>query len=628
MKRVVCGVPLLALVLGLSFGISRANAADKDFDQNTILLWSSDDMAALRAGTNASQLGAFLNDPAISSTIERFKGVMSEVFAKAMAEDSMPAEKKDQLKPIGDLLKEYGQAIFSETTGRFAFAAGYRQDTAGAMQPDVILHFQGSEKFDAMHGRMIELLAGLAGSELTRATVDLGGVSFKGLMFPEAPTPPPFKAPDGFLIGRKENHYYLGISKDGLRTYLESSNGQAQDGRLGGVPFYGRSLAAIGAGQQFLLLNLAPLWKLLPMAFGMAGPGGAQASTMFNSLGLTGMDGLAVNSTSDAQGMKSATIFGMNSRKGLLELLPTADGAMSIPQMVPASALQLQMFRLNLDKVLELVLRIVGETEGEAAVNMMTQGMASFETEIGVKPADIFRSLEGSLFYVELPDGGNAGMGMNPMMGMMGVSQHIGFGLRLRDSSVIANMLAHVAQRPDLASVFKAEDFQGKRLYSFSPDGGGDTDAGMASGVQPGLVIDGDWLVIALIADDAKEMLRVSAGDDTGRLAGSARVQTLMSQVGSAAGMGLAYQHTGKIMGKAMDTLRMAFGFAGMVPGVGESEALLELLNPSNVPPGEVFEKYFGETVSTGRLSGQDLIARSWAPNPVKPATASATPPK
>jgi hypothetical protein len=131
------------------------------------------------------------------------------------------------------------------------------------------------------------------------------------------------------------------------------------------------------------------------------------------------------------------------------------------------------------------------------------------------------------------------------------------------------------------------------------------------------MVIDGDWFLFALKADDIKEMLRATTGDEGGRLAGNARLNGLLSRVGGTSGMGVSYQHAGRSLKEMSDMMKMAFGFIGMMGAAGDSEFMLDMLNPQNIPPGEVFERYFGETVSATKIIGMDLVASSWAPNPL-----------
>ncbi|MCZ6601733.1 MAG: hypothetical protein O6952_01865, partial [Planctomycetota bacterium] len=348
---------LTVLLAGTLFLAPPAVAGDQHLSPNTIFFVSSDDWGAARTGIQASDGAAFLEDPEIqaikSNLWDGFSTMLRNQISAEAGEGEEGAENMEAFKEVMTLLRDYGGAICEKSTGRLAFSVGYLEDS-GLIIPEVLLEFHGGDEFDGFHDRIIETMKKLSGGKLKGTNFDLGGVSFKGVIFPPEPPSPPVKAPDGLFFGHKENLYLVGISRKSLGDYLTASGGSSS-GRLGDDPLYRKGKAITGKGSMKTFLSTRPIWKVVDMALGKAlkpedgdWGGSPDPNRVLEAMGLRSFEGMYASGTSDAKGSLTRTFIGIQGREGLFGLIPAENTAVSLPKFVPANVIGVQVMHMEI----------------------------------------------------------------------------------------------------------------------------------------------------------------------------------------------------------------------------------------------------------------------------------------
>ncbi|MEM7262306.1 MAG: hypothetical protein AAF488_09985 [Planctomycetota bacterium] len=615
---------LFAIGLSAALLSPTAFAADKDFDQNTILMISTDSVAAMEANGEASQYGAFMNDPQISKLWGHLQTGVVKMFKDNMAQSGMSEEDRAEFDKFSGLMfDDYMGAIGEEMKGRFSMALGYRNDASGAMQPNLTFHFQAGDKVDAVHSKLIDYLVEASEGQFSRTTMDIAGVSFQGIAMPSGEAHPMLKMPDGLFFGRKGTEFYVGISKDGLTNYINSSNATgntAVGNRLGNAAHYMKAVNSAGAGGDMrFFLNLEPLWQFVPLAVQMAAPQDAQEILgMINALGLNNFQGVYATSSSSAAGIASDSFIAIKDRTGLMELLPQPGAAVQMPNFVSKNATQVQVGRMQFDKVLGLVKRLAGTIGGDQARQEIDGGLEQLKMELGVSVEELFASLEGTATYLSLPgEGGAAGMAMlqdpTAMLGRLVV------GFKLKDSGPFEKLMTSLISHPAFGSQFKVETFLERKVYSVAGDAPPEFAGSMPT---PGMTIDNGWFVLGIQADDLKDALRTASGEASNQLANDPKFKALTSKVGGNGSL-IMYQDTGKMLGEAVEMMKMMVGLVamGLPPEVFENQDLMYVLSPQNMPSGSTMEKYFGHQVGNLKAVDGGLLSKGWAPNAAKKST-------
>ncbi len=611
-SRIFTAIGLCTLLVS-----SPAWAGDKDFDENTILMVSSNNMTKMKAGWNASQYGSFTNDPAISKLWSHLEKGVTTLVKQGIESQGMSDEDRAEFNQFSSLFADYWSALGTDVTGRFSFALGYRNDENGAMQPNLILHFQGSEKFAGLHSRMIDLLVSQSDGKVARTSMELQGVTFHGFNFPPEEGPPMIKMPDGLFFGNKGNDYYVGISKDGMSNYMKSAAAttSAGTGRLGGVSHYKHAVSATKVGGDMnLFVNLDPLWKFIPMAIAMTAPQDSdEIMKVIGALGLMNLQSIYSTSSMSGVGIESDSFIAVKERAGLFSLIPNPGQTVQIPSFAPKGGLTAQVGRLQLDKILDLAMNLAGTIGGDEARQEMSNGLAEAEQELGgIKVAELFANLEGSVAWAEVRDNGEApGMAMmSDPTAMLGSGV---FGFKLKDTAVYERLLTTLASHPEMGGMVKVESFLNRKVYVFgdasSPEFGGGVPT-------PAISIDKGWLVIGLKGDDLKDALRISQGEPSGQLLSDPTFAALTKKVGGH-GMAIMRQDVGKSIGGMAEMMKMMVGLLamGLPEEIFSNKDLMYVLSPQNIPSSALFEKYFGQQVANMKVVEGGIHSKGWMPN-------------
>lgn len=609
------GLALSCLTLALSSATS-ALASDRSFDRNSIIVISTDDVPASKRGMNASQYGAFMNEPAVKKLLGHLEAGVVSLVGQIMAAEMGPEEKAQADKVLA-LIGDYYTALNTNVTGSFSASLGYRQD-GDLMQPDMILHFQGGDEFQALHDRIAGLMAESSQGMLERISspFKLSNVDFTGVAFPPTPAQGPIMPPDGFWFGRSGNDYYVGISKRGLESYISANSGTSAN-RFGQTKIYQKAIASGVSGNSRMFLNMEPIWSLLPMIMQMgAGEEAAQVMSIMDALGVMEFGGLAAASQIGAPGVATNSFIALGERKGLMKILAGHTGPVTMPNFVPKDAIEAQLMRLDYGSILGVVREIAMIAGGERAVQEMDSGLAELKGEIGVDLAELFASMEGTTAIVGLPVEGE----FNAASVMMDPSAALGrrgFGFKLKDPSVVQRFLSALSGNAKTGSEVRVESFEGRTIYTFGSES--PPEFGAMAPPTPALTVDQDWLLVALKMDDLKAVIKTAAGASENRLNAQPAYQAMAGKAGGAGEM-LVYQDAGKALGQGLDLVRGVLSMAGMFmpPEITQNPDLFYVLTPSNLPSNAMIEKYFGQSVSTGRMVDGGMVLKSWAPNPVK----------
>ncbi len=622
---IVAGALFAAL---LAICAPALSAADKDFEGSTLFFLSTDDFPALKAGVEASQYGAFFREPEVQTSLDLLMQKLRDLWKKApMPKPSSqpgaaPDNTRERAEAALSLAKEYGKAFLSDSKGRISIAFGMPLGEGGIASPWFLVHFQGGDSFDALNTRFMDLATAEQGNA-TRTTFELEGISFRGFGIPpevDGANQIPFKSPEGFFVGRKGADYYLGTSKDVLRAYIASGTGGAAPGaaRLGADPIYQRTLAAAGPGQSTVYFNLRPFWAMLPaLAKDEDDKEGAKA---VSQLGFDSIQCICGTASFGSSGMSQSFIVGFSGRKGLCELLPAGNVPLAPPAFIPRSALTAGQLRLQLDRILDLLASFAGAMEGPEAQQQFHAGLAEAEANLGVKPAELVGSIEGTLGYFELPE--DSSQPPQPQMMMIpGLDAPTGFAIRLKDSAPLQRMLDHLMTDPEIQGSLKADEFIGKKLYRMSLFGG---DPAMAPPGMPvpAFAIDGDWLILAVKDSVLLEALRSGAAESTERLASDPEYQALAGRTGTSGMMSwcTSAEASAAAIYKLRGVLEMSRAFGATTGSPADA-----FLDPALLPSSALVRKHFGGSMTTGAFVGEDLVLKAWSPNPRAPA-APATP--
>lgn len=609
------GLALACLALA-----TPAMAADRHLDQNTILVFSSDNVAKCKEEYASSQYGAFMNEPSIQKLAEHAKKGVINFLTQAMAENTTP-EQKAQVDRVVSVLTDYYNGLSNNVNGSLTFGLGYRDAGEGRLQPDFVLHFQGGDEFDALHERFISLVTELSEGEIIRTSREIGGVGFKGALFPDMPAEGPFVAPDGFWFGRKGNDYYVGISSAGLGAYVNAASGTFS-GRFGNTSFFQQSAANGVTGNARMFVHLQPVWDLMPMILGMANPSEAQQiHGMIQQLGLTDLGGMSFSSQMSQAGSLSNMFVSLSQQRGLMKILFGARGPVTLPSFVPKEAMQAQAMRINYGAALGVIREIAGTVGGERALQEMDSGLAEMKAEIGVGLDEILSSLEGTTLVMGLP----LAEGANPMQMMTDPSAAFGriaIGLKLNDPSVVERLLATLSGHAATGGQMRVESFSGRQIYSIGPET--PAEFGQMGPPTPVVSVDQGWVLVAFKKDDLKHAIRTTDGGADVQLASQPSYQAMLARAGGGGEM-LAYQDQGKALGQNVDMMKSMLSMAAffLPPEVFADPDLSYVLTPSNLPSNSLLQKYFGQAVSSGRMTESGMVMVNWAPNPLAPKPSS-----
>ena len=606
----------LALLLALAIG-APALAADKDLGQRTLAFMSIDNFKAYKQATKESDFGRFMEDPQVQEIWRNLKTGFTKLISGALSQAS--SEEQEAINAATALATEYCAALDEHATGRVAVSFGF-VDVEGAMQPDLLIHIQGGEAIDTQHQRIYEFLTkAFEGQPVQATSTTLAGVTFKAFEILESPPPVPVKAPDGLYMGRKGNDYYIGISKQGIREYIEASTGSTAANRLGMNADYQRAVATAGRGQVNFFMNMGGFLDIVS-SIGRQVPGGeAEMAEMNHALSAMGLDTMGVmllSASIDASGTTTGGFFGLEGRKGLMKFVPTTNPSLTMPNFVPREVVNASAMSMRLDQTLNIIEEIAVAVGGDMAKQQMAGMFGQVEAQLGQKISDIVESWEGTVVSYTEPSAG-APAGGNPMMAM-GAPTNMVLGIRLKDSNPMKKLVDTLSGHPELGAAMRTSEFMDHTLHMVNL--AGDTPPEFAAGIPtPAFTIHKDWFLLGLSVESLQTSLRTAMGGEEGRLVSSDDFKRARgTSTGNA--MMITFADQAKALGDMVDTLRPLIGFMPMlIPDIGQNPDLLFLFNANNLPQRDLFERYFGTTCTTCSVVDGGIQISSRVPSVSKP---------
>lgn len=605
---------VLGCLLGALLWPVTVHAGDQDFDRNTVLLLSTDDWPGLKTAMTNSDMGAFLRDPQIQNIGARLNKAVRGLISMAASQSPNPGQDAQLAEAVTGLVDDYCDALWNHASGGFHMSLGYRNDPEAGTQPQLLVHFQGSEKFQALHDRFFDLVQ--ANIPLPPVTFEVQGAKFRGLAFP-GQNPPGVKLPDGFFIGNKGNHYYVGISRAGLTEYMTpAAAGSSGPAKLSGSSVYQKGVAACGKGHMRMMLNLEPLWTLADMYMPALGPDAMEVKALIDVLAAQNMRGHYLAESFKPDGTEQSALVQITSKDGIWSLIPKANAPMTIPSFVPKEATTAVTMKLEVSDLMGLVRRVVKAVGGDEATKDFESELAQMKEETGIDPAKVLACLDGQFAMAQLAGGGAPA-------GMMEINPNVMFGLRIKDQVGARQLMETFMAQPEAKNAIKSESFQGGKIHVVR-------EPAYDEDFEPeeifAFAMEGDWAVMAMSSDDLKKALSTLKGDASGTLASDPQFKAAM---GNANGIGVGYVNTAASMADVVDTIRPIMGFLPMMMGeMGQNPDIRFLLDPANLPSRETFHRYFGVSTTTVTSVADGVHVRSWSPRVYKGGAAPKTKPK
>lgn len=660
---------LAPLVFCMSWVPARAplEAAPEVLDAGTILLVSIDDVSAFKQDLATNQLGLFLRDPEMAHFMtELRKGLAGLIQARLPAGEDGATDRE-----VAKVIEEYASCLFEHATGRILIAGGLHTGDDGKLRPDLIVHLQGGECFGSLHQRMFDAFK-RRDSDMATATLELEGIVFRGVIAP-AMEEDGLHTPDGVFFGSQGTDHYIGLNKkslgDLLRARREVTTGAAGAGqdpdakpdskpksgpatgpesgpesgpdsgpdsgtgaavekkRLSDEPFYQRALARLGPGRTSLFLNLAPLWRSLERI--ELDP---QTVQLLASSGLLGMNGVGMRWNLAAAGSGLSIFMDLPERRGLGRILPVENVRLEFPREVPPGVLSATLVRLELDSVLEVIGDFLEVTQGEGARRGITDFLSMASSQAGFPIQPLIENLEGSVVVLSHPSGAVPTEAEQFLVAMD--QGRYSYLVRLEDPALVTNALQSLAQLEFAQQFVRVEDFLGKRLYVVDFTGGESS-----SLPTPGIVVDGQWLMLSFLHEDLRELLRTGAAtEESARLSGASDYRALAGRFDTN-GMALWYENRGKTVSELVEAMRNLLqdlgedvddfdddddfdtdeDGGGSDPDDADGEdQIYDLLRTLPLPSSAMIEKYFGRALMVIRIAEDgSLFGQEWSPNPL-----------
>ncbi len=514
---------LLTLLVCLAASAPIA-AADKDLDENTILLLSTENCRELRSAFHDSDYGAFLRDPEVQAIAGRLRTGCSNLFEffvtkefGASTGDTPDAESnpRARLERVLGLASDYWRAFCQELDGRASISVGIAIPPAEAdgrsfsqrmdddSRIDILAHFQGSAHFAALHARFLDLLvAERKRADPTAATaieeLSLAGVPFRGLSMTALGIEPGESVPlDGIYIGQEGKDYYIGTLRASLTEYIEASRarpGAAPRGRLGGSPSFQRNLAALGRGQLCGYLNLEPIWRLVAAysadsAAEKAAGGEPTPAQVLESVGLSELSAIGCQESYFEDGVADRWLVALGARRGIWELFPASVADVAMPSFVTKDCVAASVVTLRFDALIPLVLRLAREIGGDEAVALIENDiLEKAKAETGVDWKAQLANLSGPVVSCNL---GMAPGASGPMaMAMPAMGHQIFVAARLSDPTLVRDALESFRKDLPYGALLDTETYEEQTLYRVNwlksvsrgrpqgPPGGGEREPG------------------------------------------------------------------------------------------------------------------------------------------------------
>ncbi len=350
------------------------------------------------------------------------------------------------------------------------------------------------------------------------------------------------------------------------------------------------------------------------------------ASKIIAATGLGGLKTVAFNFRDTGEG-RSAEFFlnaPESARAGLMKLLAMEAKESSVPAFVPADAVKFSRWRLDGQKMIATLEKIVtdvfpdGLSTWDFILSNANEAMRLDEPEYDIRK-NIFSNLGDDLIYYEKAPRGKslAEVDAAPSLFLLGSPNAEKLAASLKGLLVIMS--------PSGANP-KTREFLGRKIYSFKPP---TMSASAGSGGSRSLSYVASGGYVAFSADDAtlEEFLRSSESQGK-TLRDTAGLADAMAKVSGQSSGWFTYENESEQMRLAFDMLKLsatntnsASGSVidSMIPFASPEKKLKDWLDFALLPDYEKVSRHFGFYVMSVNASVNGISFKYYSPTPNQP---------
>ncbi len=350
------------------------------------------------------------------------------------------------------------------------------------------------------------------------------------------------------------------------------------------------------------------------------------ASKIIAATGLGGLKTVAFNFRDTGEG-RSAEFFlnaPESARAGLMKLLAMEAKESSVPAFVPADAVKFSRWRLDGQKMIATLEKIVtdvfpdGLSTWDFILSNANEAMRLDEPEYDIRK-NIFSNLGDDLIYYEKAPRGKslAEVDAAPSLFLLGSPNAEKLAASLKGLLVIMS--------PSGANP-KTREFLGRKIYSFKPP---TMSASAGSGGSQSLSYVASGGYVAFSADDAtlEEFLRSSESQGK-TLRDTAGLADAMAKVGGQSSGWFTYENESEQMRLGFDMLKLSAAntnsssgsvIDSMIPFASPEKKLKDWLDFALLPDYEKVSRHFGFYVMSVNASVNGISFKYYSPTPNQP---------
>ncbi|HMP81445.1 MAG TPA: hypothetical protein PKA41_01910 [Verrucomicrobiota bacterium] len=606
---------------------------------DTLLVISAADANQLKTAWNDSPAGKLLADPAMKPMRDKFVAKWNENVLGPLERD------------LGVKLGEYTSLLRGQVT--LAITQNGWKGEKDDSEPAALLLVDSRDKADQLKTNLSELRKKWADSGKTIKTETIRGVEFWAIAVSSNNVPgalrnilpkhepiqelgreneQPGAGGDELLIGQHESLLIVGSSASGIEKVMARLTGgtvspladeASFDGDRNRV-FRGAPVIAWFNAKRFVDV-LASLPPDEPNPEAPSPLPQFSPAKIINALGLGGLRTLAAAWRSSAEGSTLDVYIGApeSSRTGIMKLLDSEKKDSSPPAFVPADVVKFQRWRLDNQKALATIEKMLAEISPQAAnvVNFLISTGNEVGRQDGDDSFDIRKNIFGNLgddiiTYSKPPRGTSAAELASPPSLVL-----IGSPNAEKVAASLKALLAIISPR----AAPQEREFIGKKIYTVNMSGGV---VGMPAlaGKSIQYSASGGYVAIGTDAATLEEFLR-SAETPPKPLREKSGLGDAAEKIGGQATGLFNYENEAESMRIAFETLKADAGttgkkednlelLAGSVPFVGPQKNIKAWVDYSLLPEFEKVSKYFHFTVHTGVSTSDGITYKFFSPTP------------
>ncbi|MCP5523170.1 MAG: hypothetical protein H7A46_16665 [Verrucomicrobiales bacterium] len=592
---------LLCALASLAFAFPATAAvpsAEQLLPEDTIAVLSAPDLSHLGNITKGSAMGRLWNDDALAPFREK--------LLKKLDEDVLQKLKQE----AGIDLEEYAGLL----QGQVTLAVTLNGWTGGESPvPGVLLIADTGSKADQLRTKLTEVRDKIRESGETLRTEEVRGTEFSLLQ------PPAGGPPVAIRFGQAGSLLLVSLNANpsDLDQVLARLGGGSSPCLADEAAFRQDQGMVFRDALAFGWVHTAPLIEILMQKLAEESANqegfGPKPDMIVKALGLTGLQTLAIGTTSDATGEKAHLFMGVpeSQRSGLLAIPAAVQGDASPPAFISAEVAGFTRTRLSGAKLWESIEGIANGIMPGA----LDFGIAQFES--GIKESnpdfnlrrDIIGNLGDDLVSWQNAPRENTveGLGAQPSITLLGSPNPS----RLLDS--LKTVVTTAIQLP-----FEDREFLGRKIYDLTIPFAQGPDGPMTLS----LCASGSYLAIGMDKGLMEEYLR-SADSGAKPLAARAGLTQAAEAVGGMRTGLFGYQNDSMLMRAVIETLRTEGNdflnlFAGEIPvDTSEARAVIgDWLDFSLLPSYDRVAKYFDLTVFSGQAGSAGYSLKFFTPMP------------